>query len=59
MGWSDRTRPGAAERKQVELDARPVAVVVIDGSVEAGGVRGLTTVRALQGRDQQDCHDDE
>jgi hypothetical protein len=52
-------RPGVAESQQVELDAGPVAVVVIVGPVEAGRVRGLTPVRALQGCNQQESHGNE
>lgn len=48
-----------AEGEQVELDAGPVAVVVVKGPVEAGRSRCLTTVRALQSRDQQQGHEDE
>lgn len=59
MGRNGRTRPGAAEGDQVELDAGPVAVVAIVGPVEAGRVRRLTTVGALQSGNEQERHEDE
>ena len=49
----------SAESEQVELGAGPVAVVVVKGPVQAGPVRPLSTVGALQGCDQQERHDDE
>lgn len=52
-------RPGVAEGYEVELDAVPVAVDVIGGSGEAMGPSGLTSVRKLQNRDQQQNHEDE
>lgn len=49
----------SAQSEQVELGAGPVAVVVVKGPVQAGPVRPLSTVGALQGCDQQEGHDDE
>ena len=48
----------SAQSEQVELGAGPVAVVVVKGPVQAGPVRPLSTVGALQGCDQQEGHDD-
>jgi hypothetical protein len=47
-----------AKGEQVELDAGPVAVVLVVSSVTTGWVWRLTTVVALQSGNQQQGHED-
>jgi hypothetical protein len=48
-----------AERRQVDLDPGPVAIVLVVSSVRTGWERRLATVVAIQGGNQQQGHEDE
>jgi hypothetical protein len=57
-GSSGVRRRLVAERRQVDLDPRPVAIVPVVSPVRAGWERRLTTVVAVQGGNQQQGHED-